>query len=390
VGFPGREIIGRRKEMNLDFTEEQEILKKTARDFMTKSYNSTMVRELEEDPTGFRPELWQQIAELGWLALSIPEKYGGVGGSFMDLIVLFEEMGRACFIAPFFSTVICTLAIVAAGNEGQKEEILPRVAEGEMILSLALTEPSACYEASGIDTRATASEDGYLLNGTKLFIHDAQVAHNFLCVARTGSGQRPEEGISVFLVDAKSPGIKVTPLQTIAADKQNEVIFDQVKVPRDRILGPQDAGWPIVEKILEQATIAKCAEMMGGAEWVVENCTAYAKERVQYGKPIGSFGIIQHYLAEMWTEIGIAKRFTYYAAWLVDQGLPCKKEVAMAKSWASDVYRRWTRMGVQIFGGIGTTREHDMGLYYRRARQAALLFGTPEALREKIAQEMGL
>jgi len=140
--------------------------------------------------------------------------------------------------------------------------------------------------------------------------------------------------------------------------------------------------------LLERAAIAKCAEMVGGADWVIENCTSYAKERAQYGKPIGSYGIIQHYLAEMWTEIGIAKRFTYYAAWLLDQGIPCRKEVAMAKAWASEVYKRWTRMGVQVFGGIGTTREHDMGLYYRRARQAALLFGDPDSLREKIAQEI--
>jgi alkylation response protein AidB-like acyl-CoA dehydrogenase len=376
--------------MDLDFTDEQEILRRTARDFMTKSYSNTMVRELEEHPTGFKPELWEQIAELGWLAVSIPEEYDGVGGSFMDLIILFEEMGRACFISPFFSTVICTLAIIAAGSEEQKKAILPQIAEGKMILSLALTEPSARYDASGIATQATASGEGYIINGTKLFIHDAQVAHCFVCVARTRDEGPPEEGISLFLVNAQSPGITITPLRTIADDKQNEVIFDNVSVAKDQILGSLDKGWPIVEQLLTQATIAKCAEMMGGADWVIENCTAYATERVQYGKPIGSYGIIQHYLAEMWTEIGIAKRFTYYAAWLVDQGLPCSKEVGMAKSWASDVYRRWTRMGVQIFGGIGTTREHDMGLYYRRARQAALLFGNPNTLREKVAQEMGL
>jgi alkylation response protein AidB-like acyl-CoA dehydrogenase len=376
--------------MNLDLTEEQDILKKTARDFMTKSYSSELVRELEEHPTGFKEDMWQHIAELGWLAVPIPEEYDGVGGGFMDLVILFEEMGRACFIAPFFSTVICTLPILAAGSEEQKKEILSKIANGEMILSLALTEPSARYDAAGIATKAVADKDEYVINGTKLFIHDAQVAHCFLCAARTRTGSSPEDGISLFLVDAKTPGIKITPLHTIADDKQNEVIFENVKVPKGQILGPIDKGFPIIEKLIDQAAIAKCAEMVGGADWVVENCTSYSIERIQYGKPVGSFGIIQHYLAEMWTEIGMAKRFTYYAAWLMDQGLPCRKEVATAKIWASEVYKRWTRMGVQIFGGIGTTREHDMGLYYRRARQAALLFGDPESLREKIAQEIGL
>lgn len=376
--------------MNLDFTDEQEALKKTARDFMTRSYSSMLVRELEEHPTGFKEDIWRQIAELGWLAVAIPEEYDGVGGSFMDLIILFEEMGRACFIAPFFSTAISTLAIVAAGSEDQKKEILPKIAGGEMILSLALTEPSTRYDAEGIVTKAVADKEGYIINGTKLFIHDAQVAHCFLCVARTKTEGPPEDGITLFLLDAKSPGIKITPLHTIADDKQNEVIFENVKVPKGQVLGSVDKGFPVIEKLLEQAAIAKCSEMVGGADWVIENCSAYAKERVQYGKPIGSYGAIQHYLADMWTEIGMAKRFTYYAAWLIDQGLPCRKEVAAAKSWASDVYRKWTRIGVQIFGGIGTTREHDMGLYYRRARQSALLFGDPDSLRERVAQEIGL
>ena len=377
--------------MNLDFTETQEILKKTAREFMARYYPKTIVRELEEDPIGFRSDIWKEMAKLGWLGWIIPEEYDGVGGSFMDIIVLFEEMGRACFLLPFFSTVICTLPLVAAATEEQKKEFLPGIASGETIFSLALTEPSATYDAAGINTKAVGKGDEYIINGTKLFIHDAQVAHYFLCAARTKTDEnRMENGITLFIVDAKIPGIKITPLHTIADDKQCEVIFENVKVTEKYVVGQLHQGFPIIEKLLEYAAMAKCAEMMGGADWVVENCTSYATERVQYGKPIGSYGIIQSYLAEMWAEVGIAKRFTYYAAWLLNEGLPCSKEVAMAKSWAGEVYRRWTRMGVQIFGGIGTTREHDMGLYYRRGRQAPLLFGDPDSLREKVAQEMGL
>lgn len=377
--------------MDLNFTETQDIVRTTAREFMARYYPKSLVRELEEEPIGFREDIWKEVANLGWLGWVIPEEYGGVGGDFMELIVLLEEMGKACFMLPFFSTVICSLPIIAAGTKEQKEELLPKIAQGEMIFSLALTEPSATYEAAGIETKAVADGNEYVINGTKLFIHDAQVAHSFLCAARTETDEaNPENGITLFVVDAKSPGIKITPLDAIADDKQTEVIFKDVKVSKDSMIGEVNQGFPLIKRMLEQAAVAKCAEMIGGADWMVENCVAYALERVQYGKLIGSYGIIQSYLSEMWAEVGIAKRLMYYAAWLVVQGGPCAKEVAMAKSLTSEVYRSQSRMGVQIFGGIGTTREHDMGLYYRRARQSALLFGDPNSMRERVAQEIGL
>jgi alkylation response protein AidB-like acyl-CoA dehydrogenase len=259
-----------------------------------------------------------------------------------------------------------------------------------MILSLALTEPSATYEAAGITTRAVQEKGSYVINGTKLFIHDAHIADYLLCVARTRAWSKAEDGISLFLVDARSPGIKITPLLTIADDKQNEVIFEKVAVPERYLVGELDHGWPAVKRLLGQAAVAKCAEMVGGADWVVEASVAYAKERVQYGRPIGSFGSIQHALAEMWTEVNLAKRLTYYAAWAVEQDQPCSMEVAMAKTMVNEAYKRSTRMAVQIHGAIGTTRDHDVGLYYRRARQAALLFGDSDFCRERVAQEMGL
>ena len=219
--------------MDLNFTETQDILRKTAKEFMARYYPKTLVRELEEDPIGFREEVWKEVANLGWLGWIIPEEHGGVSGDFIDLIVLFEEMGRACFILPFFSTVMCSLPILAAGTNEQKEEFLPKIANGEMIFSLALTEPSATYEASGINTRAATNGNEYVINGTKLFVHDAQVAHQFLCAARTETDKaNPEDGITLFVVDAKSPGIEITPLDTIADDKQNEVIFKDVKVSK--------------------------------------------------------------------------------------------------------------------------------------------------------------
>lgn len=376
--------------MDLTFSDEQELLKNTAREFIKRHFPPELVRELEEDPTGFRADLWKQIADLGWPGWVIPPEYEGIGGKFTELIVLMEEMGRGCFVGPLFSTLICTLPIIAVGTEEQKKEFLPKIAQGKMILSLALTEPSARYDAEGINTKAVAEKEEYAISGTKLFVHDAQVANCFLCATRTKAWAAPEEGISLFLVDAKSPGITITPLQTIADDKQCEVVFDKVRVPKKRMLGQLDQGFPIVKKLVEQAAILKCAEMIGGADWVVENCVAYAQERVQYGKPIGSYGIIQHYLAEMWSEVGMAKRLTYYVSWLLEQEIPCTMQVAMGKAWVSDTYRKCTRTGVQVFGGIGTTRDHDMGLYYRRARQALPLYGDPDYWREVVAQQMGL
>jgi len=376
--------------MDLNFNEEQEMLRKVARDFLAEEFPKKLVREMEDDTTGLRPDVWKKMAELGWMGLVIPEEYGGSGSNFMDLFVLLEETGRACLIAPFFSTAMCTFLLMDIGNDDQKRKFLPKIANGELILALALTEPSARYDASGIATRALPSENGYVINGTKLFVQDAQVADYLICAANTDPSLPPEKSITTFMVDAKSPGIRITPLPTMADDKQNELTFENVIVPSENILGELNGGWPPVSKLLERAAIAKCAEMIGGAHWTIENSITYAKDRVQYGRPIGSFQILQHYLAEMWTEVAHAKRLVYYAVWLLQQGLACTKEVAMAKASMSEVYMRCTHFGVRIHGGIGTTRDHDMGLYYRRAKHAACLFGNPEFWREKIACEIGL
>ena len=377
--------------MNLDLTEEQQMLKKSARDFFEKEFPKTLVKQMEEGPSGYSPSVWKKMAELGWIGLVIPEEYGGSGFAFMDLVVLLEEMGRACLTGPFFSTaVLSALPILAAGSAELKKEFLPGIAKGEKILALALTEPSATYEAAGIATKAVRHKGSYIINGTKLFIHDAHIADYLLCVTRTRALSKPEEGISIFVVDAKSPGIKIAPLAAIADDKQNEVIFENVVVPERNLLGKLDNGWPVVKRLLDQAAVAKCAEMIGGADWVVEATTAYVKERVQYGRPIGSFGSIQHAMAEMWTEVLMAKRLTYYAAGAVEQGIPCSYQVSVAKAKVNEAYKHSTRMGVQLHGAIGMTRDHDMGLYYRRSRQAALLFGDTDSCREKVAQELSL
>lgn len=377
--------------MDLELTEEQQLLKNSARDFFEKELPKETVKELEVDTLGYSPELWKTMAELGWCGLTIPEQYGGAEFGMQELVMLLDEMGRACLPGPFFSTIVLGAPIImAAGSEEQKSELLPKIASGDLTLALALTEPSATYDASGIETTATADKDSYILNGTKLFVHDAHCADYILCVAKSKVWSTPDEGISIFLVDPKSPGITITPLETIADDHQNEVIFENVVVPAANLIGEVNRGWPVIKRVLEEAAIAKCAEMIGGCDWTVETSAAYAKERVQYGHPIGAYGSIQHYLADMWIEAGMARRMTYYAAWCLDQGVPCAMEVATTKICVNEAYKHCTRMGVQILGGIGTTHDHDMGLFYRRSRQAALLFGDTEASLNKVAEEMSL
>ncbi|MEE8471080.1 MAG: acyl-CoA dehydrogenase family protein, partial [Dehalococcoidia bacterium] len=224
--------------MDLGLSEEQEMLKTTARDFLRKECPKQLVRQMDESDEGYSPELWRKMADMGWLGLPFPEEYGGGGGSFLDLAVLLEEMGYNILPGPFFSTLVLGgLSILAAGSEEQKKELLPRVASGDMILTLALTEPSARYDAASVRTKAVAQNGEYIINGTKLFVPDAHVADFILCVARTREGDNPEDGITIFLVDAGNPGVKCTVLKTLARDKQCEIVFDNARVPEENIVG---------------------------------------------------------------------------------------------------------------------------------------------------------
>jgi len=377
--------------MELGLSEEQEMLRTLARDFLRKECPKQLVKQLDESDEGYSPQLWRKMAELGWMGLVFPERYGGGGGSFLDLVVLLEAMGYNIVPGPFFSSVVLGgLPILGAGNEEQKREFLPRVADGEMILTLALTEPSAGYDAASVKTSAVAHDGEYVINGTKLFVLDAGIADYLLCVARTKEGASPEDGIAIFLVDAKSPGVNCTLLKTLARDKQCEIVFDNVSVPERNILGELDRGWPVVESILEKATVAKCAEMVGGAQAVLEMSVNYAKERVQFNRPIGSFQAIQHYCANMVTDVDGSRFITYKAAWKVSEGLPAAMDVAMAKAWTGEAYGRVTLLGHQILGAIGFTMDHDGHLYYRRAKAGEIIFGDGDFQRAIVAQQLGL
>ncbi|MBW1984029.1 MAG: acyl-CoA/acyl-ACP dehydrogenase [Deltaproteobacteria bacterium] len=377
--------------MDLEFTKEQKILKSSARDFLKKECPSSVMREMKEDEKGYPEALWAKMADLGWLGVMVPEAYDGIGGNFMDLAIILEAMGEACCPGPFFSTVVLGgLAILDAGSEEQKKLLLPKLANGDLILTLALSEPGAWYGTSVINVQAVADKDEYVINGTKLFVENAHIADYILCAARTDKGGSPDEGITLFLVDGKSKGITCTVLDTLAYDKQCEVVFDNVRVPADNIIGENGKAFSVLENLQEKAAVGKCAEMVGCIQTAFDMTVAYAKDRKQFGRPIGSFQAIQHHCANMVIDVDGARFITYQAAWKIAEGLPTSMEASMAKAWTSDASRRVTFLGHQIHGAISFCEEHDMHLYYRKAKAAEVAFGDGDYHLEKVAQQLGL
>ena len=376
--------------MDLRFTETQEILKQMARDFLATECPKTLVRKLEQSEEGYSPEVWKKIAELGWMGLIIPEEYGGMGYTFQDLVVLLEEIGRNILPGPLIATITSTFPILEAGTEEQKKELLPKIAQGELILTTALLEGDGVFDASGVAVKATPKGDDFVINGTKLFVEMAHVANYIICVTRTKDGTAPEKGITLFIVDSKTPGISCEVMPTTAADKLCEVRFQNVSVPKKNILGKIDEGWPIVEMMLRKGAIAKCAESIGAIETCVEMTVAYSKERVQYDRPIGAFQALQHKMADMWTAMETSRYLVYEAAWMESEDLPCIKEASMAKAYVNEVYKDVSKWAVRLHGAIATSADHDIPFYYRRSKAADIAFGNTDFHREIVAQKIGL
>ena len=373
--------------MDFDLGEEQVMLKTSARDFLEKECPKKLVRDMMDDDKGYSPELWRKMADLGWHGLAFPEEYDGVGSTFLDLAVLLEEMGRALVPGPFVPTVVYAgRTILAAGNEEQKQRFLPAIAGGETIMTMALLESSGDLEPSGIAVTASPSGQDFVINGTKLFVPDAHIADHLICVTRTKEGSG-EDGISLFLVDTKSEGLQVEVLSTMTGEKLCEVTFSDVTVPGSNLLGELNGGWPVVRNLLDEAIVGECAWMMGGARWALETSVDYAKEREQFGVPIGTFQAIQHKLANVAVEVEGATSIVYYAAWTVDESDPGKTLTAsVAKAWCSDAYKHATYEGIQVHGGIGFTWDHDMHLYFKRAKSSQVTFGDADYHRERVAR----
>jgi alkylation response protein AidB-like acyl-CoA dehydrogenase len=379
--------------MNFGFNEEQELLRSTARKFFDNECASETVRKLMDGPEGMTPGLWKKIAEQGWTGLIFSDEHGGMGLGFVDLVVLMEEMGRSVVPGPFFSTVLLGgLAIREAGTEAQKKAWLPKISSGEARATLAWMEPSAELGAGGITLQATAKGAGFTMNGTKLFVHDAHTADVIVVAARTASGKSPEEGISLFLVPKGTPGLSVTLLPTMdQTRKLCEVGLKDVAVGPEALMGQPGSGWAPLARVIDRATVALCAEMCGGAQKVLDMTVEYAKIRQTFGRPIGSYQGVKHKAADMLVDVENSKSITYYAAWAMDEGVPeGPLAVSMAKAYVSDAYRRVSGAGIQLHGGIGFTWEHDLHLYFKRAKGSEFTFGDATWHRERVAQLVNL
>jgi len=375
--------------MDFGFSPEQEMLRATARKFLENECTSGFVRARMEEPAGVTDDFWTKLAEQGWLGLVYPEEHGGSGLGFVDLTVLMEEMGRVVMPGPFFSTVLLGgLAIREAGSAAQKKEWLTRIAAGRARTTLAWTEPSARWDAAGVTATAREDKGGFVLNGTKLFVLDAHLADALVVVARTSEGKTPEDGVSLLLVPKGTRGMEVKLLPTMdQTRKLCEVALKDAAVPADALMGVKDRAWPMLARVVERATVALCAEMCGGAQRVLDMTTDYAKIRIAFGKPIGTYQGVKHKAADMLVDVENAKSLTYYAAWAVDENAPeAALAASMAKAYVTDAYRKVAGAGIQLHGGIGFTWEHDLHLYFKRAKSSEFTFGDATYHRERVAQ----
>jgi alkylation response protein AidB-like acyl-CoA dehydrogenase len=375
--------------MDIGFTEEQELLRASARRFLENECPSAFVRQRMAEPEAMTEVFWKKLAEQGWFSILYPEEAGGSGLGLVDMTVLMEEMGRAVMPGPFFSTVLLGgAAILEAGSQGQRQEWLLRIAAGSAKISLAWTEPNARWDAASIVTTGRETPGGFVLSGTKLFVPDAHLSDALVVASRTRDGSTLEDGISLFLVPRDIPGLTVTLLPTIdETRKLCEVKLDSVAVPAEALLGEKHGGWPALARVLDRATVALCAEMCGGAQKVLDMTTDYAKIRIAFGKPIGSYQGVKHRAADMLVDVENAKSLTYYAAWSIDEGLAeAPLAVSMAKAYASDAYRKVAGAGIQLHGGIGFTWEHDLQLYFKRAKASEVAFGDATWHRERVAR----
>jgi alkylation response protein AidB-like acyl-CoA dehydrogenase len=371
--------------VNFAFSEEQDELRRIVRQFLDDKSSETAVREQMDTEAGYDAAVWSQMAEqLGLQGLIIPEEFGGSGYSYIELIVVLEEMGRSLLCAPYFSSVVLAgNTLLHSGDDAAKKAHLPGIASGETIAALALTEANGRWDEAGITATATASGDGYTIDGEKLFVLDGHTADLIIVAARTG------KGVSLFTVAADAAGLTRTALSTMdQTRKQAKLTFAGTPAT---LLGTEGEGWAVLERVLDLAAVALAAEQVGGAQKVLDMSVEYAKVRVQFGRPIGSFQAIKHKCADMLLEVESSKSAAYYAAWAAaedNEELPVA--ASLAKAYCSDAYFHAAAENIQIHGGIGFTWEHDAHLYFKRAKSSEILLGDATYHRELLAQRIGI
>lgn len=376
--------------MNFELDEQQRMLQTAARDFLAAECDKAVVRQLEASDSGHSPQLWKKLAALGWTGIAIAEQYGGVGLGVFELAVLFEEIGKAAFDSPLFSAATATLALAAGATEAQKQSLLPQVASGELIPTLAAAEREVSNDFRFVSVPARLKDGVYVIQGTKLFVPYATVADELLVVARTAGQPGDDSGLSIFMVPTTAPGVACSPLKTIAPDKQFRVDFDSVRVSADRTVGQLNQGLELLKPVVDTAAAIQCAEMVGNAQHELDVTAKYTAERVQFDRPLGSFQAVQHHLANMCIDVQGARWTSYQAIARLSQGLPAARELAIARAFTNDACQRVAFTAQQLHGGIGVDIAHDLHFYYRRAKAMELRFGAAPIHLETVAQEIGL
>jgi len=371
--------------MNFAFTEEQDELRRTVRAFLDSKSPESAVREQMETEDGYDTAVWSQMAQqMGLQGLHVPEEYGGSGFSYVELGIVLEEMGRALLCAPFFSTVVLAAnTLIHSGDDAAKKDFLPGIASGETIATVAFTEPTGKWDESGITMEATSNGDGWTLSGAKSFVLDGHSAQLILVAARSG------KGVSLFAVEGDAAGLTRTSLSTMdQTRKQAKLDFENVPT---RLVGTEGEGWNVLSTVLDLVAVGLAAEQVGGAQKVLDMAVEYAKVRVQFGRPIGSFQAIKHKCADMLLEVESAKSAAYYGMWCASEMNDELPSVAsLAKAYCSEAYFHAAAENIQIHGGIGFTWEHPAHLYFKRAKSSELLFGDPTYHRELLAQRIGI
>jgi alkylation response protein AidB-like acyl-CoA dehydrogenase len=372
--------------MDLDFSEEQHMLREMVRGVCSEYSSLDVVREMEDDPTGYPAELWKQLGELGLLGILIPEAQGGSAQSMLEAVIVYEELGRALAPTPHFASCVLSAGVVdRAGSEPQKQEWLPKIAAGEAILTPAWLEPAGGFGPQGVRLRAESDGGELVLNGVKRHVPFASSAARLVVLARTGDG---EEDLDLLLVDPNSPGVRLEQQRSLGSDCQYKVSFENVRVPASNRVGASGSAWKTWDRVMHDGIILLAAQAMGGAEKALEITVEYAKERKQFDKPLGAFQAIAHYLADAVTVVDGGKTLVYEAAWAHAQGRDVARLAPMAKLFAGQTYRDVTAMCEQVWGGVGFTIEYDIQLFFRRAKQLQITWWDTRYLEELVAADV--
>lgn len=369
--------------MNFDLTKPQQLLKDSARQLFERECPAEKVRELMSSATAHDADLWREIADQGWTGLLVPEEYGGLNLAPLELAVVAEEMGRANLPGAFLSNLLATELVARAGNAAQKEKYLAPLAFGEKRATVALLETAGGWRGADIEFAATRSNGNFILNGKKMFVGDAETSDFVICAARC------ENSLILAPVERDSRNLKIKAMPAMDATRKiYEIEFDGVAVPASEVFGADGDAETALREALDVATVALTAEMLGGMSWILETTVDYAKKREQFGRVIGSFQAVQQQLAEMLLLTESAKSAVYYAAWALanEDAATASRAVSVAKAYCSDAFRTVANSGVQVHGGIGFTWEHDLQIYYKRAKSSETLFGDATFHRERIAQ----